>query len=218
MATIAQVAANQLNALKSTGPRTLQGKKRSAQNAVKWGLFSKHVILTEQDAADWDELSSRIRPLLQPSDPSEELLVDEVIANWFRLARCLQIDRGLFLAYANHQGRPCGLGTAFAQAAQLDCFGKLGRYEHHLERTLALSLQRLQSARQARHPPARPSPTTLAAPTSQAQAAIAAASPSAGAPSQNVKSGWREIIARVAAKWWTPVTRAKESTGHEGLP
>ncbi len=141
MATVAQITANRINALRSTGPRTPEGKKRSARNAVKWGLFSKQVVLTEEEAHEWEQLSTHIRTLLQPGDPIEELLADEVTANWFRLARCLKIDGGLFRAYSQYGGRTCGFGTAFAQAAQLDCFGKLSRYEQHLERKLAQSSQ-----------------------------------------------------------------------------
>jgi hypothetical protein len=205
MATVAQIAANRLNARKSTGPKTPAGKHRSARNAVKWGLFSQHVLLNDQDDGEWEELSFRIRALLQPTDGAEELLVDEIIANWFRLARCLKIDGGLFRAYSTYQGQACGLGTAFAQAAQLDCFGKLSRYEQHLERKLALSLQRLHSVRRARPEATRPAGerTLLEAPHPEEtnKALPPPISSPSGSSQIRKESGWRLIIARVAAKW-----------------
>lgn len=42
MATEKQIAANRANALRSTGPKTAAGRKRSSQNAFKHGLSSAH--------------------------------------------------------------------------------------------------------------------------------------------------------------------------------
>ena len=44
MATDAQIEANQANALKSTGPRTMEGKMKSRRNALKHGLASEGVL------------------------------------------------------------------------------------------------------------------------------------------------------------------------------
>jgi hypothetical protein len=210
MATVAQITANRLNALKSTGPRTSEGKRRSARNAVKWGLFSKQVVVTEEEAREWEQLFPHLRTLLQPRDPIEELLADEVAANWLRLARCLKIDGGLFRAYSQYDGRSCGLGTAFAQAAQLDCFGKLSRYEQHLERKLALSLQRLQSARVSRTARPKPEKAALVESSSPEQALIVAGPApvqSSGSPKSETSPTetrrWRVVIAKLVARWWT---------------
>ncbi len=45
MTTEAQVAANRLNAQKSTGPRTPEGKGVVSQNAVKHGLLAREGVL-----------------------------------------------------------------------------------------------------------------------------------------------------------------------------
>ena len=49
MATEAQVAANRLNAQKSSGPRTAEGKAVVAQNAVKHGLLAREGVLRGKD-------------------------------------------------------------------------------------------------------------------------------------------------------------------------
>ena len=41
MATAAQIAANRRNSLKSKGPKTGQGKRASARNAVKYGVYGE---------------------------------------------------------------------------------------------------------------------------------------------------------------------------------
>lgn len=41
MATASQIAANRRNARKSTGPKTAQGKRSSARNAVQYGVYGE---------------------------------------------------------------------------------------------------------------------------------------------------------------------------------
>ena len=53
MATEAQLIANRLNARKSTGPRTHQGKSIVSQNALKHGLSSAKTITADEDPADF---------------------------------------------------------------------------------------------------------------------------------------------------------------------
>ena len=51
-ATEAQVAANRRNALKSTGPRTVEGKEASRANAYQHGLTGPGTVLPEREAAE----------------------------------------------------------------------------------------------------------------------------------------------------------------------
>jgi hypothetical protein len=61
MATAAQIAANRRNALKSTGPKTGQGKRASARNAVKYGVYG--------------EISdAELRPIVEPLEAECGLL------------------------------------------------------------------------------------------------------------------------------------------------
>ena len=55
MTSAAQIAANIANAQHSTGPTTFEGKARSAENARKFGFYSKQaVLLTDEDHFHFD--------------------------------------------------------------------------------------------------------------------------------------------------------------------
>jgi len=54
MATAKQIAANQANALASTGARTADGKARSRMNALKHGLAAEAVVVPWEVAEDFD--------------------------------------------------------------------------------------------------------------------------------------------------------------------
>jgi hypothetical protein len=51
-----QLIANQNNAKKSTGPVTLQGKQTVSNNALKHGVFSKSLILADEDPDEYKSL------------------------------------------------------------------------------------------------------------------------------------------------------------------
>jgi len=71
---------NRRNALKSTGPKTPEGKAAVRHNAVKHGLLSKDVLLPGEDEAALKELGGRLREELQPVGELENLLVDRIIS------------------------------------------------------------------------------------------------------------------------------------------
>lgn len=56
MATIKQIAANRANAKRSTGPKTIAGKRRSSQNALRHGLS----LSLQQEDPRVDELIQAI--------------------------------------------------------------------------------------------------------------------------------------------------------------
>jgi len=54
MTSTARVEANQKNAQKSTGPRTLAGKERSRMNGLKHGLRAEQVVLPGESKEEFD--------------------------------------------------------------------------------------------------------------------------------------------------------------------
>src|ERR1039457_1424270 len=75
-----QLAANRVNAAKSAGPRTPQGKARSAQNARKHGFTaSTFAVVRLQDLQEVPHLKDALLAVFQPVN-SQELFALERIA------------------------------------------------------------------------------------------------------------------------------------------
>jgi hypothetical protein len=53
MASFSQIEANRRNALRSTGPKTEAGKRRSRRNAIRHGLTAETVIEVLEDPEDY---------------------------------------------------------------------------------------------------------------------------------------------------------------------
>ncbi len=69
MATEAQILANRLNAQKSTGPRTPEGKAAVAQNAVKHRLSGRLDVIKGEDQAEFDLHREALLGELAPLGP-----------------------------------------------------------------------------------------------------------------------------------------------------
>jgi hypothetical protein len=79
-----RVRANRLNALKSTGPRSFEGKRISSRNGLKHGLCSKTIPrLGPRDRRRFDELQRLLRVRFMPEGDIEEKLFTELsVAMW----------------------------------------------------------------------------------------------------------------------------------------
>jgi hypothetical protein len=88
--------ANRRNALKSTGPRTPEGKNAVRLNALRHGLLSTEVLLPGEDGEALSGLGEHLRAELQPVGELENLLVDRVVAALWRLRRLGRVETGIF--------------------------------------------------------------------------------------------------------------------------
>jgi len=83
MATFAQFAANRANALKSTGPRSVEGKAASRFNALKHGIDAKAIVLPNEDPAEYEALSRDYHESIRPRTPEETFHVETMLrADW----------------------------------------------------------------------------------------------------------------------------------------
>ncbi|MBW8039452.1 MAG: hypothetical protein FVQ85_05580 [Planctomycetes bacterium] len=92
MATEAQTLANRLNAQKSTGPCSRQGKAAASQNSVKHGLFASQTVISSENQADFDLYRDRILSELAPDSPMESMLSERIVTLSWRLKRVGRIQ------------------------------------------------------------------------------------------------------------------------------
>jgi hypothetical protein len=88
--------ANRRNALKSTGPKTPEGKSVVRLNALRHGLRSEEILLSGEDGGALKDLGERLRGELQPVGELENLLVDRIISAYWRLRRTGRVEAGIF--------------------------------------------------------------------------------------------------------------------------
>jgi hypothetical protein len=88
-----KIEANRLNAQKSTGPRTSDGKRAASRNAIQHGIFSRQLLLPGEDAAAFEELRRDLLRRLNPRDVLELKLVEKIIAAQWKLQRLEAVER-----------------------------------------------------------------------------------------------------------------------------
>jgi hypothetical protein len=87
MVSNAKILANRLNALKSTGPRTIEGKAAVSQNAVKHGLLAEQDVISSESQADFDLYREQLLDELSPVSPMESMLAERIVTLSWRLKR-----------------------------------------------------------------------------------------------------------------------------------
>jgi hypothetical protein len=92
MATPAQIAANRLNAQKSSGPKSPAGLAVSRFNALKSGLDAKSQVIPGEDPAELAALAENYRRQFQPATPFEIFLVDALVTADWRLRRFRKLE------------------------------------------------------------------------------------------------------------------------------
>ena len=105
MATAKQIEANRLNAAKSTGPKSVEGKAISRLNAVTHGLASELpevATFIEEGRAKYQELQAKWRSELRPDGVEQEWLFETIVAESVRVERCHQ---AFFAQCAQHARR-----------------------------------------------------------------------------------------------------------------
>ena len=96
MATEAQIAANRLNAQKSTGPRTAEGKAVVAQNAVKHGLCARQAVIVGEDPGEFEFHRDQMLEELAPVGATESMLAERAVRLAWRLQRAERIQDEAF--------------------------------------------------------------------------------------------------------------------------
>jgi hypothetical protein len=146
MATQAQITANRLNALKSKGPVTPEGKQAVRFNALTTGIHATQVIITGESSEEFDAYAQALRDTWNPADLVESAFVDRLIHNSWRLDR-LRLAEAQIWDRAVAAGA-ADFGEAFERTEKL--LGRLQRQVASIERSISQAtrdLERLQAAR-----------------------------------------------------------------------
>ena len=96
MASDAQLRANRANAMKSTGPRSVQGKAVSRFNALKHGMDAASVVLPGENPADYEAMVASYDEELYPQTPTERFHVDTMIQSNWQKQRLLRAQAELY--------------------------------------------------------------------------------------------------------------------------
>lgn len=89
---IAQISANRTNAQKSTGAITQAGKAKVAQNALTHGLFSKQLILADENPLEYQRLLEQLQQELSPVGILEQSLVERVAISLWKQKRLITAE------------------------------------------------------------------------------------------------------------------------------
>jgi hypothetical protein len=94
-----QLAANRANALRSTGPRTPEGKARAAQNARKHGFAATtYVVGPIEDQHEVQHLVADAVEFYQPQNSQEHYAVERIALAQQAVLRAARLEASMFTA------------------------------------------------------------------------------------------------------------------------
>jgi hypothetical protein len=160
-----QLEANRRNAAKSHGPITPEGRAAVRLNALQHGLTAAEVILpTTEDKLEFEQFQASFVEECQPVGPIEQVLVEDIVVNRWRMTRVRKMEPGFFALrlqalekwiIKDHSALDAQAHLALVfrdDAENSDTLGKMSRYEARFERSFHKALkelQRLQALRAA---------------------------------------------------------------------
>jgi hypothetical protein len=111
----ARAEASRKNGARSRGPKTAEGKARSAQNALKHGLRAqKHVVLPDEDGGEFRALEAALIEELSPVGALQAVLAQRIAVAAWRLMRADRIEAEVL---GHQRGRDGDLGLAVIRDA-----------------------------------------------------------------------------------------------------
>src|SRR6266571_3719245 len=143
MSNIRQIEANRLNALKSTGPNTPEGKAAVRMNALRHGLRAGAVVLPSENPEEFQRLCDALEAEWQPQSETESFYVEQMAISQWKLIRVDLAEKSI---------------VAQEQAAkiQIPLLDRVWQSQCRMERAYARAqreLERLQKSRRPVDPP-----------------------------------------------------------------
>jgi len=137
MASVKQMEANRLNALKSTGPKTPEGKAAVRLNGLRHGLRARTVVLPGESPQDFQQLCDDLETEWQPQSRTEQFYLEQMAISQWKLTRIELAERSIAMQES-------------AAKIQIPLLDRLWQSQCRLERSYARAqreLQRLQKSR-----------------------------------------------------------------------
>src|SRR5947207_2945194 len=88
--------ASRANGRKSQGPTSAEGKSRVRMNALKSGLFARGTVIPSagESQKDFDKFRAAVWEQFAPRNVTTEMLVEELVISYWRLARARRCETG----------------------------------------------------------------------------------------------------------------------------
>lgn len=144
-----QIESNRINAQKSTGPKSKEGKELSSQNAIKHGLLAKTLIVQGETADAYEQFRLGVFDDLKPIGAMESLLVDKIVSYAWRLRRAVEAESIFLQKGLTKSWEPKTL-DAFFEGLEAKKIQNISRYETTIERHFYRSLKELRDIQSIR--------------------------------------------------------------------
>jgi hypothetical protein len=105
MSSLRRILASRANGALSRGPASPEGLARSSQNAVKHGLASSSLVLSNESDSGFQTLHESYLLLLNPQNDLEAGLVEQLVAARWRMERVWALETALLDLEMRNNGR-----------------------------------------------------------------------------------------------------------------
>ena len=151
MASIKQTEANRLNALKSTGPKTPEGKAAVKLNGLRHGLRARTVVLPGENPEEFQQLCDDLETEWQPESRTEQFYLEQMAISQWKLTRIELAEKSIALQES-------------AAKIQIPLLDRLWQSQCRLERSYARAQRELQRLQKSRLPVDQPGESDSANP------------------------------------------------------
>ena len=91
-----QLAANRQNALKSTGPKSNKGKKKSSMNAFKYGINSNKFLIEGEKKSEFENYKKDFIEELNPTTFLLQEIASQIITTGWKIKRYTSLESVIF--------------------------------------------------------------------------------------------------------------------------
>ncbi len=136
----------------------------SRRNALKHGLLSKQLLIAhgegKEDEEEYFRVLTDLREHLHPVGPLEEILVEKIAVEYWRVGRSILFERGLFRS-ASASGLEMDVARILDPGRDLSVMDRILRYGTSINRQLFQTMNQLERLQRQRKGEAVPAPISV---------------------------------------------------------